>query len=53
MRQERQWLKRSPPNPLGVTMGHLHMNSKDIEANKKIFDAMGGTAMKNSNFRDQ
>jgi len=39
-----------PPNPLGVTMGHVHLNSKDIEANKKIFVAMGGTAMKNGNF---
>ena len=33
-----------PPNPLGVTMGHVHLNSKDIEANKKIFVAMGGVA---------
>jgi len=26
------------------------MNSRDIEANKKIFVAMGGTAVKNGNF---
>jgi catechol 2,3-dioxygenase-like lactoylglutathione lyase family enzyme len=35
-----------PPNDMGVTNGHWHMNSKDIEANKKILVAMGGTAMK-------
>jgi catechol 2,3-dioxygenase-like lactoylglutathione lyase family enzyme len=39
-----------PPNEAGVTMGHWHLNSKDIEANKKIFVALGGTAVKNGNF---
>ena len=39
-----------PPNEMGVTMGHWHMNSRDIEANKKIFVAMGGTWVKNGNF---
>jgi len=29
-----------------VTMGHWHLNSRDVEANKKIFVALGGTAMK-------
>jgi hypothetical protein len=32
------------PNEAGVTMGHWHLNSKDIEANRKIFVAMGGTS---------
>lgn len=32
------------PNQAGVTMGHWHLNSRDVEANKKIFLAMGGTA---------
>nr|TFG55170.1 MAG: VOC family protein [Hyphomicrobiales bacterium] len=32
-----------PFNEAGVTMGHWHLMSKDIEANKKIFLAMGGT----------
>ena len=32
------------PNAEGVTMGHWHLNSKDIEANRKIFVAMGGTS---------
>ncbi len=29
-------------NAAGVTMGHLHLASKDVEANKKIFVGMGG-----------
>ena len=29
-------------NPAGVTMGHWHIASKDVEANKKLFLAMGG-----------
>src|SRR2546429_9730744 len=32
----------APFNATGVTMGHWHIVSKDIEANKKIFLAMGG-----------
>src|SRR5712691_7801604 len=32
----------APYNAIGVTMGHWHLISKDIEANKKIFLAMGG-----------
>src|SRR5258708_24955516 len=32
------------PNGEGVTMGHWHLNSKDIEANRKIFVGMGGTS---------
>jgi catechol 2,3-dioxygenase-like lactoylglutathione lyase family enzyme len=37
----------APPNDMGVTMGHLHLNSADVEANKKIFVGMGGVAAKN------
>jgi catechol 2,3-dioxygenase-like lactoylglutathione lyase family enzyme len=33
-----------PPNEAGVSMGHLHLNSADVAANKKIFVGMGGTA---------
>ena len=29
-------------NDIGVTMGHWHIASKDVEANKKLFMAMGG-----------
>ena len=39
-----------PVNAAGVTNGHWHLNSRDIEANKKIFVAMGGTAVKTGNF---
>jgi catechol 2,3-dioxygenase-like lactoylglutathione lyase family enzyme len=31
----------APYNDLGVTMGHWHIASKDMEANKKLFLAMG------------
>ncbi len=31
-----------PFNEVGVTMGHWHIASKDVEANKKIFVGMGG-----------
>jgi len=31
-----------PVNQAGVTMGHWHLISKDVEANKKLFLAMGG-----------
>ncbi len=29
-----------PANEAGVTMGHLHLNSRDVAANKKIFVAI-------------
>ena len=32
----------APFNATGVTMGHWHLASKDVEANKKLFLAMGG-----------
>src|SRR6266853_1267202 len=32
----------APFNTTGVTMGHWHIASKDVEANKKLFLAMGG-----------
>ena len=32
----------APFNQIGVTMGHWHIISKDVEANKKLFLAMGG-----------
>jgi catechol 2,3-dioxygenase-like lactoylglutathione lyase family enzyme len=39
------------PNEIGVTMGHWHLNTRDIEANKKIFVTMGGEAAKAGNFQ--
>ena len=38
------WAQPYKPNDMGVTMGHWHLNSRDVEVNKKIFVAMGGTA---------
>jgi len=32
----------APYNEVGVTMGHWHIISRDVEANKKIFVGMGG-----------
>jgi catechol 2,3-dioxygenase-like lactoylglutathione lyase family enzyme len=32
----------APFNEVGLTMGHWHLASKDVEANKKLFLAMGG-----------
>ena len=32
----------APFNQIGVAMGHWHIASKDVEANKKLFLAMGG-----------
>ena len=40
-----------PVNAAGVTNGHWHLNSKDVEANKKIFVAMGGTLVTAGNFQ--
>lgn len=37
-----------PFNDAGVTMGHWHIASRDVQANKKIFVAMGGTPVTNA-----
>lgn len=44
------WAQPFPFNEMGVTMGHWHLNSHDVEANKKIFAGMGGIAMKPGDF---
>jgi catechol 2,3-dioxygenase-like lactoylglutathione lyase family enzyme len=36
------WAQPYAPNDAGVTNGHWHLNSRDVEGNKKIFLAMGG-----------
>src|SRR3954470_8854480 len=39
-----------PANPQGVTMGHVHISTRDVEAQKAFFvDAMGGKVVKNGN----
>jgi catechol 2,3-dioxygenase-like lactoylglutathione lyase family enzyme len=44
------WAQPYTPNEVGVTMGHWHLNSRDVEANKKVFVALGGTAVKRGDF---
>jgi len=44
------WAQPYKPNDAGVTMGHWHLNSRDIEANKKVFVALGGTPIKAGDF---
>lgn len=36
------WAQPFTPNAEGVTMGHWHLNSINMEANKKLFVGMGG-----------
>lgn len=38
------WAQAFRPNEAGVTMGHWHLNTRDVDANKKIFVALGGIA---------
>jgi catechol 2,3-dioxygenase-like lactoylglutathione lyase family enzyme len=44
------WAQPYTPSDMGVTMGHWHLNSRDIEANKKIFVALGGVPAKAGDF---
>jgi catechol 2,3-dioxygenase-like lactoylglutathione lyase family enzyme len=44
------WAQPFPVNAAGVTMGHWHLNSRDVEATKKMLVTMGGTSIKNGNF---
>ncbi|MGA2715612.1 MAG: VOC family protein [Bryobacteraceae bacterium] len=40
----------APPNDAGVTMGHVHLNVKNMEAQTKFWtEMMGGKAVKNEN----
>jgi catechol 2,3-dioxygenase-like lactoylglutathione lyase family enzyme len=38
------WAQPFTPSAEGVTMGHWHLNSVNMEANKKLFVGMGGKA---------
>lgn len=40
----------NPPNEMGVTVGHMHLNVHDVEAAKKFFLKLGGTAIKSGPF---
>ena len=38
----------APPNAAGVSMGHMHLAVKDVDAQKEFWvSAMGGTVVKN------
>lgn len=45
------WAQPYTPNAAGVTMGHWHLNSRDVAANKKLFLAMGGTDASDGNLQ--
>jgi catechol 2,3-dioxygenase-like lactoylglutathione lyase family enzyme len=34
------------PNQAGVSMGHLHYHVRDVEANRRFWTALGGTALR-------
>jgi catechol 2,3-dioxygenase-like lactoylglutathione lyase family enzyme len=38
------WAQLSAPNAAGVAMGHLHYVVRDVEANRRFWVALGGTA---------
>jgi catechol 2,3-dioxygenase-like lactoylglutathione lyase family enzyme len=40
------WAQLAPPNSLGVSMGQLHYNVRDVEANKKFWIALGATPVR-------
>ena len=40
----------NPPNEMGVTVGHMHLNVHDVEVAKKFFLELGGTAIKSGPF---
>jgi len=42
--------QREPFNAAGVTMGHWHLNSQNVAANKALFVALGGKAIKPGDF---
>ena len=37
------WAQLPAPNETGVSMGHWHVNARDMEATKKFWAAVGGT----------
>jgi len=40
------WAQLFPPNTVGVTMGHVHLTVRDVEANKKFWGVLGGTPLR-------
>ena len=44
------WAQLAAPNEAGVTMGHIHLHVRDVEAHKKFWLAMGATPTKYAQF---
>ena len=40
------WAQLTAPNQAGVSLGHVHLNVRDIEAHKKFWIALGATPIK-------
>ena len=40
------WAQLLAPNEVGVTMGHVHLNVRNLEANKRFWALLGGTPFK-------
>lgn len=40
------WAQLMPPNEMGVTMGHVHLNVRNVEAQTKFWSLLGGTPLK-------
>jgi len=40
------WAQLADPNEAGVAMGHVHLNVRDVEAEKNFWIAVGGTPFK-------
>jgi catechol 2,3-dioxygenase-like lactoylglutathione lyase family enzyme len=41
------WAELAAPNSTGVSMGHIHLAVKDVEAERKFFIMLGGTPVAN------
>jgi catechol 2,3-dioxygenase-like lactoylglutathione lyase family enzyme len=41
------WADLAAPNTTGVSMGHIHLAVKDVEAERKFFIMLGGTPVSN------
>jgi catechol 2,3-dioxygenase-like lactoylglutathione lyase family enzyme len=41
------WAELAAPNATGVSMGHVHLAVKDVEAERKFFITLGGTPVAN------
>ena len=40
------WAQLVPPNENGVSMGHIHIMTRDVEVEKKAWVGLGGIAIK-------